>query len=141
LSWAVPIDNEHVRGISIVAWPLENGKPKEDWRAGTDVFFDIRPGSMLERTYEERQRKPDDLEAQEGQRTIAVHALETLAPSDTGIAMLRHLLREQLRRIEDGQDPINVVREPSINHRIPTNAWNTVLSPAEAASLSYAEDV
>ena len=28
LSWAVPIDNEHVRGISIVAWPLENGEPK-----------------------------------------------------------------------------------------------------------------
>jgi hypothetical protein len=133
LSWAVPIDNEHVRGISIVAWPLENGEPKPDWRAGTDVFFDIRPGSMQERTYEERQRKPDDLEAQEGQRTIAVHALETLAPSDTGVAMLRHMLREQLRRIEVGQDPINVVRDPAANHRIPTNAWNTVLSPAEAA--------
>ncbi len=38
----------------------------------------------LTRSYEERQRKPDDLEAQEGQRTIAVHALENLAPSDTG---------------------------------------------------------
>jgi len=51
LSWAVPIDNEHVRGISIVAWPLENGAPKQDWRAGTDVFFDIRPGSMEARSY------------------------------------------------------------------------------------------
>jgi hypothetical protein len=29
------------------------------------------------------------LEAQEGQRTVAVHALENLATSDTGIAMLR----------------------------------------------------
>ena len=141
LSWAVPIDNEHVRGISIVAWPLENGEPQRDWRAGTDVFFDIRPGSMEARSYEERQRKPDDLEAQEGQRTIAVHALENLAPSDTGIAMLRHMLREQLKRIEDGLDPINLVREPSANHRIPTNAWNTVLSPAEAASVGYNEDV
>ena len=44
-------------------------------------------------------------------------------------------LREQLKRIEEGLDPINVVREPSANHRIPTNAWNTVLSPAEAASV------
>jgi phenylpropionate dioxygenase-like ring-hydroxylating dioxygenase large terminal subunit len=141
LSWAVPIDNEHVRGISIVAWPVENGEPKAEWRAGTDVFFDIRPGSLLARSYEERQRKPDDLEAQEGQRTIAVHALENLAPSDTGIAMLRHKLREQLKRVEEGLDPINVVREPSANHRIPTSAWNTVLSPAEAAALSYADDV
>jgi hypothetical protein len=55
--------------------------------------------------------------------------------------MLRHLLREQLKRIEDGLDPINTVRDPAANRRIPTNAWNTVLSPAEAASLSYAEDV
>ena len=28
LSWALPIGNEHVRGMSIVAWPLENGEPK-----------------------------------------------------------------------------------------------------------------
>jgi hypothetical protein len=24
LSWAVPLDNEHVTGLSIVAWPLED---------------------------------------------------------------------------------------------------------------------
>jgi phenylpropionate dioxygenase-like ring-hydroxylating dioxygenase large terminal subunit len=47
LSWAVPIDNEHVRGISIVAWPLENGAPKPDWKPGTDTIADIRPGSFL----------------------------------------------------------------------------------------------
>jgi hypothetical protein len=140
LSWAVPIDNEHVRGLSIVAWPLENGEPKRDWRAGTDTIQDIRPGSVLQRTYEERQRKPDDLEAQEGQRAIAIHALENLAPSDTGIAMLRHVLREQLRRIEDGLDPINVVRDQAANRKIPTNAWNTILTPAEAA-LHQSEDL
>src|SRR5436309_16049051 len=35
LSWAVPIDNEHVRGISIVCLPLENGKGKEGWKSGS----------------------------------------------------------------------------------------------------------
>ena len=78
-------------GLSIVAWPLENGEPKKGWRVQ-----DIRPGSALSRKYEDRQRKPDDLEAQEGQRTIALHALENLAPSDTGIALLRRTLREQI---------------------------------------------
>ena len=141
LSWAVPIDNEHVRGISIVAWPLENGEPNRDWRAGTDTIQDIRPGSVLERSYEERQRKPDDLEAQEGQRPIAIHALENLAHSDTGIVMLRRLLREQLKRIVDGLDPINVVRDPAANRRIPTHAWNTILTPAEAAAIPYDADV
>ena len=102
---------------------------------------DQRPGSFLERTYEERQRKPDDLEAQEGQRPIAIHAPENLAHSDTGIVMLRRLLREQLKRIEEGLDPINVVRDPSSNKRIQTGAWNTILSPAEAAALPYSEDL
>jgi hypothetical protein len=141
LSWAVPVDNEHVRGISIVAWPLENGEPKRHWKPGTDTIADIRPGSFLERSYEERQRRPDDLEAQEGQRSIAIHALENLAGSDIGIVMLRRLLREQLQRIEQGLDPLNVIRAPSANKRIPTGAWNTILSPAEAAALPYSDDL
>jgi hypothetical protein len=130
-----------VRGISIVAWPLENGEPKPDWKPGTDTIADIRPGSFLTRNYEERQRKPDDLEAQEGQRPIAVHALENLAHSDTGVAMLRRLLREQLNRVEKGLDPINVIRKPAANRRLPTGAWNTVLSASEAAALPYSEDL
>ena len=140
LSWVVPVDNEHVTGLSIVAWPLENGEPKPGWRPGTDTVADIRPGSILARKYEDRQRKPDDLEAQEGQRPIAVHALEHLAASDTGIAMLRRTLRDQIARMKDGLDPINVIRDRDLNQEIPTNAWNTVLSPAEA-SLFRGEEV
>jgi hypothetical protein len=55
--------------------------------------------------------------------------------------MLRRLLREQLQRIEQGLDPINTVRDPSANNRIPTSAWNTILSPAEAATRRYSEDL
>ncbi len=47
--------------------------------------------------------------------------------------MLRHLLREQIKRVEDGLDPINVMRDARANQRIPTSAWNTILSPAEAS--------
>ena len=137
----MPVDNEHVRGISIVAWPLEGGEPKRGWKPGTDTIADIRPGSELRRSYEERQRKPDDLEAQEGQRTIAVHALENLATSDMGVVMLRRLLREQIKRVEDGLDPINVMRDPAAASHIPTHAWNTILTPAEAAATGYNEDV
>jgi hypothetical protein len=61
-----------VTGLSIIARPLEGGAPKKDWRPSTETVQDIRPGSVLTRKYEDRQRKPDDLEAQEGQRPIAV---------------------------------------------------------------------
>src|SRR5947207_3661374 len=85
LSWAVPVDNEHVRGISIVAWPLENGRRKEGWKPGTDTVADIRPGSELRRTYEERQRKPDDLEAQEGSARSPCTRWKISAPATPGL--------------------------------------------------------
>ena len=46
-----------------------------------------------------------------------------------------------LNRIEQGLDPINMMRDPSANTRVPTGAWNTILSPAEAAALPYSEDL
>lgn len=132
VTWTVPVDNEHLTAFSIVAWPLQHGRPREDWKPGTDVRIDIRPGHF-ERSYEERQRKPDDQEAQEGQRPIAIHALERLATSDRGIVMLRRRLKAELTALSEGRDPVTIVRDEALNHRIPTHAWNTVLSPAEAA--------
>jgi len=132
-SWVVPIDNESMRGLSIVAWPLENGAPKADWTPRTAAEIPERVGWRAgSRSYEERQRNPDDLEAQEGQRSIAVHALEHLGTTDIGVVWLRQMLREQLKRVEAGRDPMNIVRDAGQNHQIPTNAWNTVLSPDEA---------
>ena len=58
-SWTVPVDNEHITGFSLVAWPLENGKPKEKWLPGTDVRIEVRPASA-QRSHEDRQRRPDD---------------------------------------------------------------------------------
>ena len=98
----------------------------------------IRPGARRELPYEERQRKPDDMEAQEGQRTIAVHALENLVPSDRGVGILRRMLREQLKRLERGEDPINIVRDESKNQRITTHAWNTILTPEQVKAKETA---
>jgi hypothetical protein len=49
------------------------------------------------------------------------------------------MLREQIKRVETGQDPMNTWRDPAANHKIPTNAWNTVLSPDEARAHHGAE--
>lgn len=130
VTWVVPVDNEHCTAFTIVAWPAKNGVADESWRPGTDTVAEIRPGTGWERSYEQRQRKPDDREAQESQRPIAVHALESLAGSDGGLVRLRRLLRDQVKRVADGLDPMNVVRDPAQNVRIRTTACNTVLPPA-----------
>ena len=131
ISWCVPVDDEQIYGISIVAWPRENGKPKPDWKAGVDTLTNIRPGNLRERPYGDKQRRPDDMEAQESQRTIAVHALENLAHSDRGIVLLRRALRASVKAVEAGRDPQNVVRDPGANSAIPTNAWTTVLADGQ----------
>ena len=138
LSWAVPVDNEHVTGLSMLPGRSKTANRRKAGGPKPTRVQDIRPGSVLSRKHEDRQRKPDDLEA-EGQRTIAVPALENLAPSDTGIALLRRTLGEQMKRVSDGLDPMDVMRDERLNRTIPTNAWNTILSPTEVSVLQGEE--
>jgi phenylpropionate dioxygenase-like ring-hydroxylating dioxygenase large terminal subunit len=145
VSWVVPNDNEHIHALTIAVWPVNNGKLDRRWRPRTDTAS--TEGARLnraspsarhgERSYEERQRRPDDMEAQEGQRAIAVHALEHLVPSDKGVALLRRRLREQLQRITAGDDPINVWRGGAESRTIETNAWNTILTATAGGPKAY----
>lgn len=139
VSWMVPVDDRHVRAFTIAAWPARDGVPVRDWRPRTDTTSPesaplnrASPSARRgERTFAERQRLPDDLEAQESQRPIAVHALENLTLADGGIVMLRRLLRLSVGRMQQGKDPLNIVREAALNHAIETDAWNTVSSPSQ----------
>ena len=141
VSWMVPVDDRHVRAFTIAAWPVHDGVPDPDWRPRTDTTSPesaplnrASPSARRgERSFEDSQRLPDDLEAQESQRPIAVHALENLTLADGGIVMLRRLLRRSIAQMRDGQDPINIVRDPARNHAIETNAWNTVTAQARNA--------
>jgi hypothetical protein len=132
VTWCVPVDNETVCGLSIVAWPKgPDGKADPNWIPGTFTRTDVRPGQLRDRPYEDKQRHPDDMEAQEGQRRIAVHALENLGRSDLGVAALRRALRNAVRAVQEGKDPQNVLRDPALNHAIETSCWNTVVTPED----------
>ena len=49
------------------------------------------------------------------QGAIADRTRERLGTSDAGIVLLRKLFREQMERIERGEDPMAVVRDPAHN--------------------------
>ena len=55
---------------------------------------------------DERWIAPGDWEIQKGQGPITLHSEERLAGSDTGVAMLRRRLREEIRRVQNGEDPV-----------------------------------
>jgi 5,5'-dehydrodivanillate O-demethylase len=59
-----------------------------------------------------------DMMAWVTQGAIADRTRENLGSSDKGVAMYRRVLRRELKKIEQGQDPMGVVRDPARNQRI-----------------------
>ena len=49
------------------------------------------------------------------QGPIADRTRETLGSSDQGIALYRHLLFEQMEKVNGGEDPLGVIRNPQNN--------------------------
>lgn len=126
-TWTVPVDDTHTIGFSFVYTPVGlDGFPPQRWRFAS-------PRDSVGRTYEQRQSQPGDYEAQGSQRPIAVHALEHLGWSDTGVITLRKLLREGIRAVQRGEDPkqIDLAREGVIG----TCARSKIVRVPPAASL------
>ena len=90
-------------------------------------------GQTDDRPYEERQRVPADYDAQTGQGPIAVHAREHLGNTDRGVVMMRRLIRQGIKDVQEGRDPLGIVRDGA-NGVIPTLCQDTVLPIPPAAT-------
>ena len=92
-TWAVPLDDTHTMQIGYYHFP--GGK---ELRRGAGFGQD---GS---RSYEERQRVPGDYDAQVSiHGGVARHGLEHLATTDSGITMLRNMIRRGIRAVRNGE--------------------------------------
>ena len=120
IGWWVPVDDTHTIGLHIEARP--RGRNGEE----PPLYQPLEP---YERPYEDRQRRPDDWEAQVGQGPIVNHRREHLGVSDTGVVMFRRMLERSLDAIERGEDPVGVRRGPD-RVEVPVGARNAVVAPA-----------
>lgn len=126
--WVVPIDDTNCK---LIAWrhfnDMVGNDPDYDKIGLNKVDFIGQTG--VERTMEEGRREPGDFEAQVGQGPITIHKLERLGTTDTGVAMLRAMLRRGIRRVKKGEMP----RMPALNAdgRVPTISGDIVLSIPE----------
>jgi phenylpropionate dioxygenase-like ring-hydroxylating dioxygenase large terminal subunit len=118
IGWWVPVDDTHTIGFHVEVVDADHPRfqPSE---------------APPPRPYEETQRAPDDLEAQVSQRPIAVHALEHLGHSDTGVLMFRRLLSQAIAAVEKGKDPPGIARDPA--NRVVSPASRNQVLPPEAA--------
>ncbi len=125
IRWAVPVDDTHTMNFELAQIdPVWEMTPEQVAQPGF--------GQSADRPYEERQRRPADYDAQSGQRSIAIHALEHLAATDRGVIMLRKIIREGIRAVEAGGRPLGGASKP--DEIITTCAQDTVLKlPPRAA--------
>jgi phenylpropionate dioxygenase-like ring-hydroxylating dioxygenase large terminal subunit len=107
VGWVVPTDDTHHRRFHSMKVPKNlQGRPRQ-------MYVEKRPKPWLEMTEAERQASPSDWEAQISQGPITLHSEEHLATSDKGVALVRRLLRKQIRVVQEGGDPIGVAFDPA----------------------------
>ncbi len=132
--WVVPVDDEHCIAF---AWGNfgERGDPhKYNTPEGMQM---IEQGEVVDRTYEEKQNSPGDVEAVEGMGNISDHTKENLVQGDKGVALYRHQLRRFIRGLQKGVNP----PQPSelSSKIIPTYGSDTIIRQPQH-SASEAED-
>lgn len=122
--WVVPIDDRNTLNIDLRHF---DERDEIDKRKQELVTF----GQTDDRPYEERQRVPADYDAQTGIGPIAIHAQERLGTTDRGVVMMRRLIRQGIRDVQEDRDPQGVFHEEG--KVIPTLCQDTVLHIPPAA--------
>ena len=116
----MPIDDTHTYIFWFEFTPTKDGSAVEQTDDEIPVSYvphPLRPDGEYDLTTFPKQ----DQMAWETQGPIVDRESELLGATDRGITMFRKLLRENIERVERGEDPDGVIRDPAINECISFN--------------------
>ena len=116
MHWRVPIDDETTRILHVNFTPSPDGSSVE--QPDDPPFHYSAPWIDEQGEYTMDTIQSQDGMAWETQGAIYDRAKEHLGASDTGVAMYRQLLAEQIEVVADGGDPIALVTDPARNENI-----------------------
>ena len=121
--WVVPLDDENTTCFAWANFGDRGDPPEYNTPEGPEL---IEQGEVFDRSYEEKQRSPADVEAVEGMGPITVHANENLVVSDKGVALMRKRLRDEIKKISNGDQPLRASKNSE--GVVPTYGGDTVLT-------------
>lgn len=103
--WVVPVDNHNsfYLGFGYVNSYNSRLRPISVDSYGVGKIPVL--GQTADRPYEERQREPGDYDAVVSQGAIANRKNEHLGTSDRGVALLRRLLTQAIKAVQEGKPP------------------------------------
>jgi 5,5'-dehydrodivanillate O-demethylase len=116
----VPVDDHHTQVFRV------NFVPSETERSPADApvpfrFSQLKTGP---RQYKMNMVSAQDSMAWETQGYLTDRANEHLGAGDEGIIELRKLLKEQIERVQQGLQPIGIIRDPEKNQLIDLGVVN-----------------
>lgn len=120
----VPMDDTHTRIFYVLYNPAPNGSPVKQSHVPYQYIGPIKESyddqGMERYRHHMRTFASQDGMAWETQGAVTDRGREHLAVSDKGIIMFRRMVLKQIEAVEQGRDPIGVLREPHdvINFRV-----------------------
>ncbi len=106
----VPVDDAN----TVVYWyncrPRKPGAPKQ-----AEVPMWENPWANAEGRYMPEQLNAQDMMVMISQGDITDHTAENLIESDAGVILYRRTLLREIERVERGEDPTGVIRDPARN--------------------------
>jgi 5,5'-dehydrodivanillate O-demethylase len=116
----VPIDDEHCWVVFVTFEPSPDGSVVENedqdaipiryLKPYKDPADALHPYTRFDVSHDVQAQ---DHMAWETQGPIANRSVERLATSDRGIVMLRQMVRREIEKVQQGIDPMNVMRDPA----------------------------
>ncbi len=110
----VPMDDEHTLHLWYHAYIPPEGAAVPQHLLDDVAFYDV-PIRDARGEYMLQYIHVQDIMAWETQGPIADRTRESLGWSDSGITLFRKMLRRELKKVANGEDPMNVVRDPAQN--------------------------
>ena len=136
----VPVDDTHTQVFIVDFYPAPDGvevgvdvedqEPEVEYvipfKAPADALYPVAQFNMRPEGLKAHNAQPEDHMAWETQGPIADRTKEHLSYSDRGVVLLRRITKEQIEKVQRGEDPMGVQRGENpemINTNIDEDWW------------------
>jgi 5,5'-dehydrodivanillate O-demethylase len=125
----VPMDDTHTKIYFVRFFPSENGEIIEDDDPPVQYIKPYK--NPPDQVHPFTRFRMDEVQAQdhmawETQGPICDRTNERLTSSDRGVILLREVMFRELKKVERGEDPMGVVRDPANNPFIDTHLMESI---------------
>ncbi len=129
----VPMDDTHTKVFFVRFYPSEDGQVAREERDPEVEYvqpYKNPPDALHPFTrFKMDQVQAQDHMAWETQGPVADRTRERLATSDRGVVMLREVMKREIAKVQQGLDPLGIVRDPSQDKMIDTNLEKALHGP------------